>query len=102
MFKVHEIYDTKTERVVGRYQYPHKAENEALRLNDDYKMKIAWEAVNLSSKGGWKRPTIKTPMENDFGIVTKVDVPNPKYKLLVETLDKLKGERYVVRTHNLL
>ena len=101
MFKVHEIYDTKTERVVSRYRYPHKAENEAEQLNDDYKMKTAWEAVNLSSKGGWKRPTIKTPMKNDFGIVTKVDVPNPKYKLLVETLDKLKGERYTVRTFDL-
>jgi len=102
MFKVHEIYDTKTEKVVGRYQYPHKAEEEALRLNNTHKMKIAWEAVNLSSKGGWKRPTIKTPLENDFGIVTKVDVPNPKHQLLVETVNKLKGERYTVRTHNLL
>jgi len=102
MFKVHEIYDKERQKVVGRYRNLQHAQIEAEQLNDDYKMNIGWEAVNLSSKGGWKRPTIKTPMENDFGIVTKVDVPNPKYKLLVETLDKLKGERYVVRTHKLL
>ncbi len=102
MFKVHEIYDTKTEKVVGRYQYPHKAENEAQRLNNDHKMKIAWEAVNLSSKGGWKRPTTTTKTQNEYGITVKTVAPNPKHKLLTETLDKLKGERYTVKTHNLL
>jgi len=102
MFKVHEIYDTKTEKVVGRYQYPHKAKNEALRLNNDHKMKIAWEAVNLSSKGGWKRPTIITKTKGEYGNIIKTQAPNPKHKLLIETLDKLKGERYTVNTYNLV
>jgi len=102
MFKVHEVFDTDRQKVVARCRNLQQAKKHALRLNDDHKMKIAWEAVNLSSKGGWKRPTIKTPMENDFGIVTKVDVPNPKHKLLVETLDKLKGERYTVNTYDLV
>jgi hypothetical protein len=101
MFKVHEIYDTKTEEVVDRFQYPHKAENEALQLNNIHKMKIAWKAVNLSSKGGWKRPTITTKTKGEYGNIVKTETSNPKHKLLVETLDKLKGERYVVKTHNL-
>ena len=101
MFKVHEIYDRERQKVVGRYRNLNEAKNEAEQLNDNHKMKIAWEAVNLSSKGGWKRPTIKTPMESDLGIVTKIDVPNPKHKLLVETLNKLKGELFTVNTHHL-
>ena len=61
MFKVHEIYDKERQKVVGRYRNLQHAQIEAEQLNDDYKMNIGWEAVNLSSKGGWKRPTIKTP-----------------------------------------
>jgi hypothetical protein len=102
MFKVHEIYDTERQKVIGRYKNLQSAEKHVLRLNNDHKMKIAWEAVNLSSKGGWKRPTIITKTKGEYGNVIKTQAPNPKHKLLVETLDKLKGERYTVNTYDLV
>ena len=101
MFKVHEIYDKERQKVVGRYRNLNEAKNEAEELNNNHKMKIAWEAVNLSSKGGWRRPTITTKTEGEYGNIIKTQAPNPKHKLLVETLDKLKGERFTVNTHHL-
>jgi hypothetical protein len=101
MFKVHEIYDRERQKVVGRYRNLNEAKNEAEQLNNNHKMKIAWEAVNLSSKGGWKRPTITTKTKAELGYIVKTETPNPKHKLLVETLDKLKGERFTVNTHHL-
>ena len=102
MFKVHEVFDTDRQKVVARCRTLQQAKKHALRLNDDHKMKIAWEAVNLSSKGGWKRPTITTKTKSEYGNVIKTQAPNPKHKLLVETLDKLKGERYTVNTYDLV